>query len=103
MPIMGLSIPAFLGLSTATTGASSVVMGYGYTSGAYLGYGSWNTSDPLGVQASRRRYISPKNHISVPYGSYGRSNYWKRKMRSWYGRRRFRSYRRRSYYRRGYY
>jgi len=99
MPIMGLSIPLFLGLSTVTTGASSVVMGYGYTSGAYLGYASWNTSDPLGVQASRRRYISPKNHISVPYRSYGRRY-------GGYGRRRFRRYRgfrRRSYYRRGYY
>ena len=102
MPLFGLSIPAFLGLSTATTGASSVVMGYGYTSGAYLGYGSWNTSDPLGVQASRRRYISPKSHISVPYGSYGR-RYGGYRRRYSYGRRRYRGYRRRSYYRRSYY
>jgi len=87
--IFGLSIPAFLGLSTATTGASSVVMGYGYTSGAYLGYASWNTSDPFGVQASKRRYISPKSHISVPYG-YRRRFY----------RRRYRPYRRRYSYRR---
>ena len=88
MPLFGLSIPAFLGLSTATTGASSVAMGYGYTSGAYLGYASWNTSDPLGVQASKRRYISPKSHLSVPYG-YRRRYY-----------RRYRPYRRRTYYRR---
>jgi len=92
--ILGLSIPAFLGLSTATTGASSVVMGYGYTSGAYLGYASWNTSDPLGVQASKRRYISPSSHISVPYGY----------RRRYYGYRRYNRFRRRrSYYRRRYY
>ena len=91
MAIFGLSIPAFLGLSIGTTGASSVAMGYGYTTGAYLGYGSWNTSDPLGVQASKRRYISPKSHISVPYG-YRRRYY-----------RRYRPYRRRAYYRRRYY
>ena len=54
MPIFGLSIPAFLGLSTATTGASSVIMGYGYTSGAYLGYGSWNTSCLLYTSPSPR-------------------------------------------------
>jgi len=88
MPLFGLSIPAFIGLSTATTGASSVVMGYGYTSGAYLGYGSWNTSDPLGVQASKRRYISPKSHISVPYG------YRRRYYRRYRPYRRFRRYRR---------
>ncbi len=88
MPLFGLSIPAFLGLSTATTGASSVIMGYGYTSGAYLGYGSWNTSDPLGVQASKRRYISPKSHISVPYG------YRRRYYRRYRPYRRFRRYRR---------
>tara|TARA_B100000029_G_scaffold257528_1_gene254275 strand:- start:69 stop:341 length:273 start_codon:yes stop_codon:yes gene_type:complete len=88
MAIFGLSIPAFIGLSTATTGASSVVMGYGYTSGAYLGYGSWNTSDPLGVQASKRRYISPKSHISVPYG------YRRRYYRRYRPYRRFRRYRR---------
>ena len=89
--LLGLSIPAFLGLSAATTGASSVIMGYGYTSGAYLGYASWNTSDPLGVQASRRRYIYPRNTIHVPYGyrRYYRRRYWRRR-RPYY--RRYRRY-----------
>jgi len=91
------SIPVLIGLSIGTTGASSVAMGYGYTSGAYLGYASWNTSDPLGVQASKRRYISPKSHISVPYGYRRRYYGYRRYNRYW------RKFNRRSYYRRRYY
>lgn len=98
----GLTIPAFLGLSAATTGSSSLIMGYGYTSGAYLGYGSWNSTDPLKIHTKGHKSFNV-NRISLgmPYGNYG---YRRRYRRRYYGRRSRYGYRRRSYrqYRRYY-
>ena len=75
------------------------LMGLGYTSGAYTGYGISNTADPLGIHG--KSYRPPqKIQFRMPYGRryYGRRSYYSR-----YGRRyrRRRSYRSR-YYRRFY-
>jgi len=84
------------------------LMGLGYTSGAYTGYGVSNTVDPLSIhsksfKSSQFQQIS----LGMPYGSYG---YGRRRYRRRYSRysgyRRY-GYRRRSYrrrtYRRSYY
>ena len=77
------------------------LMGLGYTSGAYTGYGISNTVDPLAIH-SKKFKSSQFQQISLgmPYGgySYRRRRYGSRyRYRSRYG------YRRRSYYRRRYY
>jgi len=76
------------------------LMGLGYTSGAYTGYGVSNTIDPLSIhsksfKSSQFQQIS----LGMPYGgySYGRRRY-RRRYYSRYSRYRSRyGYRRRSY------
>ena len=84
-----------------------VLMGIGYTSGAYTGYGISNTVDPLSIhsksfKSSQFQQIS----LGMPYGNYGYGRRrWRRRYRSRYtryGRRSRYGYRRRSYYRRYY-
>ena len=76
--------------------------GVGYTGGAYLGYGTTNTSDPFGIH--KPKYRHSKQSLGLPYSnSYGRRRYsrysgYTRYGRSSYYRRRRPYYRRRSYY-----
>ena len=83
------------------------LMGLGYTSGAYTGYGVSNTVDPLSIhsksfKSSQFQQIS----LGMPYGNYGYSRRrYRRRYRSRYtryGRRSRYGYRRRFYYRRYY-
>ena len=80
------------------------LMGLGYTSGAYTGYGISNTVDPLSIhsksfKSSQFQQIS----LGMPYGNYGYRRRYRRGRYSRYGRRYRRyGYRRRSYYRRYY-
>ena len=79
------------------------LMGLGYTSGAYTGYGISNTVDPLSIhsksfKSSQFQQIS----LGMPYGNYGYRRRYRRRYRSRYGRRSRYGYRRRSYYRRYY-
>jgi hypothetical protein len=75
------------------------LMGLGYTSGAYTGYGLSNTVDPLSIhnkslKSSQFQQIS----LGMPYGNYGyRRRYRRRYSRYSYGRRSRYGYRRRSY------
>ena len=73
-------------------------MGLGYTTGAYQGYGAWNTADPYGIH-------NKKNKPQVIRMAYGMSGYGRYRRYRRYSRfRRYRRYRRRSYYyRRRYY
>ena len=78
------------------------LMGLGYTSGAYTGYGVSNTVDPLSIhsksfKSSQFQQIS----LGMPYSSYGRRRY-RRYGRSRYSRYSgYRRYSRRSYSRYG--
>lgn len=74
------------------------LMGVGYTSGAYGGFGGWNTADPYGIHTQAKSYNKPQFiqvETGLSYGYYGRRRY--RRFR------RYRGYRNRRYYRRGYY
>lgn len=85
---MRLGTPAMQEL--ITSGLGGLVMGAGYTTGAYGGYGAWNTADPIGIHHRAKAYNRPQYiNIEMAYGGYG---YRKR----YYGRR----YRKRRYYRR---
>ena len=81
--------------------------GVGYTGGAYLGYGTTNTGDPLGLH--KPKYRRSQQSLGLPYGrSYGRRRYsrysgYSRYPRRPYYKRRRPWYSRRSYYRRSYY
>ena len=78
--------------------------GVGYTGGAYTGYGVTNTADPFGIHNKSYKPAS-KTSLGLPYGSYGRSYYRRRRYRrryTNYGRRSRYGYRRRSYYTRYY-
>lgn len=78
------------------------LMGVGYTSGAYTGYGASNTWDPYGIHAQAKSYNKPQ-YIKIDSGmSYGYRRRFYRRSYSRYGRRRP-YYRRRSYYSRRYY
>ena len=86
---------------------SGIGMGLGYTTGAYAGYGGWNTADPYGIH-SQKRYKHQSIKLSgMAYGMSGYSPYRRRYRYSRYRRyrrySRFSRYRRRSYYRRRYY
>jgi len=75
------------------------LMGLGYTSGAYTGYGVSNTLDPLGIH-DRQTYRQPRKlSFEMPYGSYGRRRYryGSRRRYSRYTRYRRRRYRYRRY------
>jgi len=87
------------------------LMGLGYTSGAYTGYGLSNTADPLSIhsksfKSSQFQQIS----LGMSYGSYGRRRYPRRRYSRYsrysgyrrYSRRSYRSYGRRRYGRRSY-
>jgi hypothetical protein len=83
------------------------MMGLGYTSGAYTGYGVSNTVDPIGIHRSKSY---KGNHIKLIRMAYGMSGYGRYRRRNT-GYRRYRRYgrysrfyrRRRPYYRRSYY
>ena len=38
-----------MGLGLIPSALGGLMMGLGYTSGAYAGYGGWNTADPYGI------------------------------------------------------
>jgi len=89
-------------------GLGGILMGLGYTTGAYTGYGFWNNKsiDPFGVHSSKGNINKPTKlslngmaYGMSGYGRYRRRNYNRRYRR--YGR--YSRYRRRSYYRRRYY
>ena len=87
-----------LGLIPSALGG--LMMGLGYTSGAYAGYGGWNTADPYGIHNKKG---SPQT-IRMAYGMSGYGSYRRRYRYSRYRRYgRYSRYRRRSYYRRRYY
>ena len=81
------------------------MMGLGYTSGAYTGYGVSNTVDPIGIHRSKSY---KGNHIKLNGMAYGMSGYGRYRRRNTgyrryrrYGRySRFSRYRRRPMYRR---
>ena len=80
--------------------AGGILMGLGYTSGAYAGYGGWNTADPYGIHNKK----GSSQTIRMAYGMSGYGSYRRRYRYSRYRRyRRYSRYRRRSYYRRRYY
>jgi hypothetical protein len=86
---------------------SGVAMGLGYTTGAYAGYGGWNTADPWGIH-NKKRYKHQSIKLSgMAYGMSGYGSYRRRYRYSRFRRyrrySRFSRYRRRSYYRRRYY
>lgn len=84
---------------------SGVAMGLGYTTGAYQGYGGWNTADPWGIHNKGKRFKGQSIKLSgMAYGMSGYGSYRRRYRYSRYRRyRRYSRYRRRSYYRRRYY
>ena len=85
--ILGMSVPAFL----AQTLGSGAMMGIGYTSGDYAGYGGWNTADPYGIHSKGKSNKGQQIKLSgMAYGMYGYGRY----------RRRYSRFRRRRYYRR---
>ena len=106
-PLIGAGLLAFK--SNLPQYIGGAMMGLGYTSGAYTGYGVSNTVDPIGIHRSKSY---KGNHIKLNgmaygmsgYGRYLRRNTGYRRYRR-YGRySRFSRYRRRSYYnRRRYY
>ena len=89
-----------MGLGLIPSALGGLMMGLGYTSGAYAGYGGWNTADPYGIHNKKN---SPQT-IRMAYGMSGYGSYRRRYRYSRYRRyRRYSRYRRRSYYRRRYY
>jgi len=89
------------GQKLLTDALGGLVMGIGYTSGAYTGYGVSNTVDPIGIHAQAKSYNRPQFiqiEQGMSYGSYGRryGSSYRRYSRF----RRYRGYRRRPYYRR---
>ncbi len=93
----------------AQDGLGGLVMGLGYTTGAYSGFGGWNTADPIGIHNQKTYYNRPQ-HIQIGmaygmsgYGSYRRRNTGYRRYRRYRRYTRYSRYRRRSYYRRRYY
>ncbi len=83
---------------------SGVAMGLGYTTGAYQGYGGWNTADPWGIHKSKGYKHQSIKLSGMAYGMSGYGSYRRRYRYSRYRRyRRYSRYRRRSYYRRRYY
>jgi len=92
------------GKSLSTSFIPSSVFGVGYTGGAYIGYGAFNTVDPLRIHGGKKPYSSNNQlNLGMSYGSYG-GYYRRRYRRRYYSRYRSRyGYRRRSYYRRRYY
>ena len=87
-------------------GLGGILMGLGYTTGAYTGYGFWNNKsiDPFGVHKSN---INKPTKLSLSGMAYGMSGYGSYRRRYRYSRYRrygrYSRYRRRSYYRRRYY
>ena len=83
----------------ANTLGGGILMGIGYTSGAYTGYGISNTTDPLNIHhKSFKNSQFQEISLGMSYGGY----YRRRRYGSRYGRSRY-GFRRRSYYRRRYY
>jgi len=81
-------------------GLGGILMGLGYTTGAYAGYGGWNTADPYGIHNKKNSHQT----IRMAYGMSGYGSYRRRYRYSRYRRYgRYSRYRRRSYYRRRYY
>jgi len=83
-------------------GLGGILMGLGYTTGAYTGYGFWNNKsiDPFGVHSSKLNKPTKLSLSGMAYAMSGwRYNRFRRYRR--YGR--YSRYRRRSYYRRRYY
>ena len=88
-------------------GLGGILMGLGYTTGAYAGYGFWNNKsiDPFGVHSKGNTNKPTKLSLSgMAYGMSGYGSYRRRYRYSRYRRYgRYSRYRRRSYYRRRYY
>ena len=80
-----------MAVGLVAAGLGGILMGLGYTTGAYAGYGGWNTADPYGIHNKKG---SPQT-IRMAYGYYRRYRSYRRKQRY----RRYRRY----YYRRRYY
>ena len=101
---MGECLMAGFLASQAPNLIGGILMGIGYTSGAYTGYGISNTVDPLSIhsksfKSSQFQQIS----LGMPYGNYGYRRRYRNRRYSRYGRRYRRyGYRGRSYYRRYY-
>ena len=83
-------------LGLVSAGLGGILMGLGYTTGAYAGYGGWNTADPYGIH-------NKKGTPQTIRMAYGMSGYGRYRYRRYSRFRRYRRYRRRSYYRRRYY
>ena len=87
-------------------GLGGILMGLGYTTGAYTGYGFWNNKsiDPFGVHSKGNTNKPTKLSLSgMAYGMSGYGSYRRRYRYSRYRRYgRYSRYRRRSYYRRRY-
>jgi hypothetical protein len=91
-------IPVIAGLSwLAKSFIPSTLFGVGYTGGAYLGYGTFNTVDPLKIHKGKKPYTANNQLSFMPYGSYGRRRYSRYSRYTRYRRRRP-YYSRRSYY-----
>ena len=75
------------------------LMGLGYTSGAYGGFGIMNTADPLNIHhKSFKNSQFQQISLGMPYGNYGYRRRYRKGRYSRYGRRYRRyGYRRRSY------
>ena len=63
----------------------SSAFGVGYTGGAYLGYGTFNTVDPLRIHGGKKPYTSNTQlDLGMPYGNYGYRRRYRRRYRSRY-------------------
>ena len=98
LPLLGAGL-----VGLAKNFIPSTLFGVGYTGGAYLGYGAFNTVDPLRIHGGKKPYSSNNQlNLGMPYGSYGYGRRRYRRRYTRYGRRSRYGYRRRSYYRRYY-
>ena len=92
-----------MGLGLIPSALGGLMMGLGYTSGAYAGYGGWNTADPYGIHNKKNSPQTIRMAYGMSgYGSYRRRYRYRRPYYRRYGRRSS-YYNRRSYYRRRYY
>ena len=92
--LVGAGISAFK--SNLPQFVGGAMMGLGYTSGAYTGYGVSNTVDPIGIHRNKS-YKGNKIHLDRM--AYGMSGYGYYRNRRYSRFRRYRRYRRRSYFR----
>ena len=75
-PLLGAGLLAFK--SNLPQYIGGAMMGLGYTSGAYTGYGVSNTVDPIGIHRSKSY---KGNHIKLNGMAYGMSGYGRYRRR----------------------